>query len=108
MAIYTGPQVAERLGVNPSRVRQLAAEFGVGTKIGRDWMFTDDDVDVLSARKTAPGPKRLSESLADSARGFEADGMPRVAAQLRRLAATHAAARIAAGDDTEDPEQRPG
>lgn len=104
--MLTSNEVAQRLGVNPSRVRQLAAELGIGTKIGRDWMFTDDDVTTLAARKTKPGPQRLSESLMETAGAFEADGSPGIARELRRIALNHAEKRIASGDDQDDPYQR--
>jgi hypothetical protein len=58
--MLTTKQVAERLGVNPSRVRQIAGA-GIGTKIGRDWMFTEEEVLAMEARKTKPGPATLRD-----------------------------------------------
>jgi hypothetical protein len=103
--MLTTAQVAQRLRVNPSRVRQLAAELGVGTKFGRDWMFTDEDLAVLETRKRTPGPQRLSASLIDTATGFDEIGSYGVAKQLRRIALNQAANRITSGDDADDPLQ---
>lgn len=104
----TTNQIAQRLGLNPSRIRQLAAELGVGTKIGRDWMFTADDLATLETRKRTPGPQRLSEALIDTATGFDEIGSHGVAKQLRRIALNHAAARITSGKEEDDPYQRVG
>lgn len=57
----TTKQVAERLGIDPSRVIRLAAKYGIGAKLGRDWLFTAADVDALRDRSTGkPGrPRKL-------------------------------------------------
>lgn len=39
--------VAAQIGCDPSTIRRLAAQHGVGQKIGRDWIFTAGDVDKL-------------------------------------------------------------
>lgn len=62
MPTYTAAQVASMLTkadgtpVNPSRVRQLAAELAIGTKFAGVWMFDDADVARLAARHARPGP----------------------------------------------------
>lgn len=103
--MLTTNQVAQRLGINPSRVRQIAAAEQIGTRIGRDWMFTDEDLAAMAARKTTPGPRRLSATLVDAADGFDEIGASGVARQLRRIATNHAAERIATGDARADPPQ---
>lgn len=55
--MMTTIQVAQRLGVDPSRVRQLAIKHRIGRKFGRDWMFSARDVARLAARNTKPGPR---------------------------------------------------
>lgn len=63
---YTTKQVADMIGVNASRVRQLAiaSEGTIGRKWGRDWMFTAADVQALRnradlrQRDTRRGPKQ--------------------------------------------------
>jgi hypothetical protein len=48
--LLTTAEAAARLGVDPSRVRQLATRHGIGTKIdGRTRVFTAGEVDKLAA-----------------------------------------------------------
>lgn len=47
---YTTQEVADRLGLNVSRVRKLAGELGIGQQIGRNWAFTDADIAAFRAR----------------------------------------------------------
>jgi hypothetical protein len=55
---YTTKEAADALGIKSTgQVRQLAAALGVGEKWGRDWMFTDADLDRMRQRNTSPGPK---------------------------------------------------
>lgn len=54
---WTTEQAAAELQITPGRVRQLAAELGVGGHTGRDWRFSDEDMAVLRARATKRGPK---------------------------------------------------
>ena len=52
-------EVAELLGVNDSRVRQLARAGTLkGTKIGRDWTFKLADVTAYLARRRPRGRPR--------------------------------------------------
>ena len=61
--MQTGAQVAERLGLNPSRVRQIGTKLGLGTKYGKTWVYTDEEVAIMEARKTTPGPVKASTIL---------------------------------------------
>lgn len=57
--LLTTADAARELGVSPQRVRQLAVSRGVGQRIGRDWVFTRRDIEVLHARNRTVGrPKR--------------------------------------------------
>lgn len=59
--MLTTTDVAARLGIDPSRVRRLAQTHGIGTKVGRDWLFTEADVAAMQQHSTGkPGhpPKR--------------------------------------------------
>lgn len=61
MTLHNTSNVAERLGIDPSRVRRLAQHHAIGTKVGpRSWVFTDEDVDRLRSVSTgkAGRPKR--------------------------------------------------
>lgn len=61
MTLYTTNDVATRLGVHPGHVRKMAVSLGVGQRIGRDWLFTADDVRRLEQRNTKPGPRARKE-----------------------------------------------
>ncbi len=63
--LHTTQEVAIRLGLNPSRIRQLAPVLGIGRKVGRDWIFTDDEVELLRQRKTIPGRTPILKPTAD-------------------------------------------
>ena len=56
--LYTTEQARQKLGgISDARVRQLAALLGVGRKWGRDWMFTEADIERMRQRPTTRGPK---------------------------------------------------
>jgi hypothetical protein len=56
---YTTKEAADILGVDPARVRQIAIGLNgeIGRKWGRDWMFTEDDIERMRQRDTTRGPK---------------------------------------------------
>ena len=63
---YTTKEAAERLGLKSTgRVRQLADTLGVGEKWGRDWTFTDRDIEKMRQRNTARGPKPRKDQAGD-------------------------------------------
>jgi predicted RNase H-like HicB family nuclease len=49
--LYTSDQVVEMLGVNKQRVHALAKSRGVGTKRGRDLLFTAQDIAAMRDRR---------------------------------------------------------
>lgn len=53
---WTTTDVAAELGIDESRVRRMAADRGLGYKLGRDWRFSDDDINAM--RERAPGRPR--------------------------------------------------
>lgn len=53
----TTTQVAARLNLSPSRVRRLAVARNVGTKHGRDWLYTEADVEALRVRVLGRPPQ---------------------------------------------------
>jgi hypothetical protein len=58
-SLYTGKEVAERLGIAPSRVRQLSKSMYLGTVYGaRLRLYTEAEVEQMAARNTKPGPQR--------------------------------------------------
>lgn len=57
--MLTTAQVAERLGLDPSRVRVLAAQGRiVAEKVGRDWVFREEAVVAFEAFERKPGRPR--------------------------------------------------
>ena len=68
--LYTTSEAADRLGITPGRLRQLARSGGYGQRFGRDWIFTADDLQTLERRKTTRGrvpgtPRSSSPRLPD-------------------------------------------
>jgi hypothetical protein len=47
---YTTGDIAEILSLSQQRIKQLAVDMEVGTKVGRDWVFTADDLKRLKDR----------------------------------------------------------
>ena len=43
-------EAATKLGLDDSQVRRLAVSLGVGFKVGRNWLFTAEDLKVLRRR----------------------------------------------------------
>jgi hypothetical protein len=63
---WTTDHVADMLGLSDARVRQIARTMPAGSRHGRDWVFTDADVEAMRKRSTlrgrAGGPRKpLSE-----------------------------------------------
>ena len=54
---YNGKQVAEMLGKQPITIRKISEQFGVGVKVGRDWIYTDADVETLRNWRKPGRPK---------------------------------------------------
>jgi len=56
--MLTTAQVAQRLAITPRQVGHLAKQHGIGTKIGRDWIVTEQEVQRLSSRPTVGRPAK--------------------------------------------------
>ena len=52
--LSTTQQAADALGLTTGRVRQIARSLRIG-RIGRDWVFTEDDIERIRQRNTTPG-----------------------------------------------------
>jgi hypothetical protein len=50
-------EAASKLGLDDSQVRRLAAALGVGFKVGRNWLFTTEDMKALRERPRMGRPK---------------------------------------------------
>ena len=60
--LLTTAQVAARLGITPGRVRQLAIEHGIGTKINeRTRVFTEEEAAMIDAIRQPVGRPPLAE-----------------------------------------------
>jgi hypothetical protein len=55
MKLYSTADVTDILNKAECTVRMLAAKHGIGRKIARSWVFTDEDVELL---RKIPGPGR--------------------------------------------------
>jgi hypothetical protein len=53
--LYNTEEAGQLTGRKAVTVRQLAKVHGIGTRIGRDWVFTDADIDRL---RSIPKPGR--------------------------------------------------
>lgn len=47
---HTTKDAAQALSLSVPRVKQLAVELEVGAKYGRDWLFSDDDLERMRQR----------------------------------------------------------
>ena len=59
--LVNATEAGKRLGISSSRVRRLAVDCKVGTRVsGHAWVFTEDDLAILRTRAQGkPGrPKR--------------------------------------------------
>ena len=50
-------EAATKLGLDDSQVRRLAVSLGVGFKVGRNWLFTTEDLKVMRRRPRMGRPK---------------------------------------------------
>jgi excisionase family DNA binding protein len=50
--LYSTAEAAKILGISVIRVQKLAQEGRMGRKIGRDWVFNDDDLEAVKNRPT--------------------------------------------------------
>ncbi len=55
--LMSSEEAATKLGLDDSQVRRLAASLGVGFKVGRNWLFTTDDLKALRQRPGMGRPK---------------------------------------------------
>jgi len=59
VAMHPTDEVAEELNLAPRSVRDYARRHGIGQKIGRDWLFSEMDIERLQKRpKKGRPPKR--------------------------------------------------
>ena len=54
--MLTTAQVAACLAITPRQVGHLAKQHSIGTKIGRDWIFTEQEVQRLTSRPKVGRP----------------------------------------------------
>lgn len=51
-APYTTDDIAARLGVSRRRVQALASDRGLGRKVGRDYRFTERELELMTPRSS--------------------------------------------------------
>jgi hypothetical protein len=55
--LYNAKEAAEQLGLTDGRIRQICRWNSIGTKIGRDWLLSQKDLEKLRSlenRKKSP------------------------------------------------------
>ncbi len=57
MKMYTGKEVAAMLGKTPVAIRKLSERYGIGTKVGRDWVYSEAEVKQLKHWRKPGRPK---------------------------------------------------
>jgi hypothetical protein len=66
--LYGSAEVAAMLGIGESRVRRLARPYEVGTVVGKSWVFTEEDIEILRQRGKAGKRAKSAPPLAQAAR----------------------------------------
>lgn len=73
--LLSAEDVAQRTGRAPGTIRNLAARRGIGTKVGRDYVFAADDVErIRSLRPGRPPQSGIDPSLAASRPAEDGEG----------------------------------
>lgn len=57
--LYTCATAAPLVGKAPVTVRQLARKHGIGTKLGKTFIFTEADLDLLRAHNIPGRPPKV-------------------------------------------------
>jgi hypothetical protein len=53
ITLYTAEEAARRAGLSEGTIRAWARRLGVGSRLGRSWAFTDEDIERIG--RAAPG-----------------------------------------------------
>jgi excisionase family DNA binding protein len=53
--LLTTAEAADRLGISEVRIRQLCQDGRLGRKIGRDWLFTAEEVESFRRQSRPTG-----------------------------------------------------
>lgn len=57
MPTYTTAQAARVLNLSTNAIARYCTRYGVGIKHGRDWLLTDNDLQIIKLRMGKRGPK---------------------------------------------------
>lgn len=58
--LYSTREAAEKLGLSEIRLRRVASRYA--TKVGRDWLWDDEAIQAVEARKGMRGHKLSGKS----------------------------------------------
>jgi hypothetical protein len=58
---YTTAQAAALLGLDTSSVRRLARKLKLGQRLGRDWFFSQSDLDRMRSRPSPGNPSFVQQ-----------------------------------------------
>jgi hypothetical protein len=60
--LFTTAQAADKLGLGRRQTQRLCGKFGIGQRIGHQFLLTDDDINQLRVRPKPGWPKREKRS----------------------------------------------
>ncbi len=58
---YTTAQAAAVLGLDTSSIRRLARKLKLGQRLGRDWFFSQSDLDRMRSRPSPGNPSFVQQ-----------------------------------------------
>jgi hypothetical protein len=64
MRLYTSSQIATLTGLARVTINKYAASGRVGQKVGRDWVFTEEDLSTVLLQSETNGTVRENEGTA--------------------------------------------
>lgn len=80
--IYSAAQVAEMLGLTRQRVTQCARRWGIGRKLGREWMFAPADVEAIRDRQGLVGGAGHAGAVMRGIHGVDGESVRKAGARI--------------------------
>lgn len=80
--IYSAADVAEALGVSRQRVTQCARRWGLGRKLGREWIFLAADVEAIQDRQGLVGKAGHAEAAMRAIHGVDGKATEKAGARI--------------------------
>ena len=80
--IYSAAAVAEELGLSRQRVTQCARRWGIGRKLGREWMFATADVEAIRDRQGLVGGAGHAGAVMRGIHGADGESVKKAGARI--------------------------